>query len=225
MMMGVAANRRRSAGGGSVNAFATSDGVDRSQYITGTTTPRLDFIVESAVGANVFVRALTEITDKFHFEVRIDGFFSGSTFMAAVVDSGSVTSLATTLGTRPGEGSVPGCHIRVTQGGNQVGVGANAASTLHSLGTTIAVGDYFIIEGDPVANTVSFYVWDDSAGALVNGGSPLTTKTLTSNIPADWYAAAGGRSGNGVVATSDAGTANFGASAFVMTPTSGYAGW
>jgi hypothetical protein len=214
-------------GGGSVNAFATSDGVDRSQYITGTTTPRLDFLLESNIGSVIMVRSLTEIPGKFHFEVRIDGFYSGAddAIYVGIMDSGAVTSVATTLASRPGEGSIAGCSCRVSEGGANMGVSANGASTLHALGVNAAVGDVFIVEGDPAANTVSFYYWDASAGALVNGGAPLTTKTLTSLIPTDWYAVAGGRRGNGVVATSDSGTANFGASAFLMTPTSGYAGW
>jgi hypothetical protein len=215
-------------GGSSFNTLATTDGVDRCTFITGTTSPRLDFLVETNAGGPCMVRGLTEITGKVHAEMRIDGWYSGADdgVYFGVVDSGSVTSLSGTLSTFPGNSTIPGCAVRLAEGGTAIGVSVNGSTgTTHNLGVTAAVGDYIILEIDPTAATVAVYYWDTSAGALVNSGSALTTKTLTTSLPADWYIAAGGRRGTGTVATSDSGTCNFGASAFVMTPNSGFTGW
>lgn len=212
----------------SVNVLPSADGVNRSQYMSTSGTPVLSYILEADVGSFIAARGLTaQVPQKGHSELTVDGWFSGSDggVYAGVCDVGTVTTFAT-FGQQPGVSSVPGCSAKLGKNATTLDVSANGSTTTYALGVNAAVGDKIIIECDKVANTVAFYVWDASAGALVNGGAPLVTVTLTGvYIPTAFYHCVAGRRGSNVAGVSDAGTVNYGASAFSMTPSTGYSGW
>lgn len=218
----------------SVNKYPTgASGVDRSQY-QNVQSNQFSLIANNAVNADLMVRGITAMAGKTHFEVTIDGFYSAAAgaVLAGVCDSGAVTSFAT-FGNRPGASSRPGCQARVDKNGTNLTVYSAGGNVVYPLGVTVAVGDAIIVETDPTAKTVKFYFWDASAnsgaGGLLNSGNPYATVTLSgAYIPAAFYAYAGGlqgTSGTPTTANSDSSTTNFGASAFKMTPTSGYSGW
>lgn len=208
------------------NELANSDGINRSQYLTTSGTPCLNFMTEIDLGALAAVRGLVECPDKFHFEVEVTGGFSGSdgAIYVGIADSGAVTSFATFLSANPGE-AIPGYCARIAVGFSGSAFFRNGGYDSPTLPITLAIGDKIIIEGNRTTGVVSTYIWDASAGAMANGGAAVNSVTLSSQIPADWFAFAGGRRGTGTAATSDSGVANFGQTAFSMTPTAGYNGW
>lgn len=214
----------------SINKFTTTNGVDKSQYQNVNGTTFLSLIANNDVGSELLCRATTSMgPTKTHWELTIDGFFTSDVGVyGGICDSGSVTNFST-FGALPGLSSRPGCGTRATNGSTNLTIYSGGSTTSVALGIAIAAGDKIIYETDRTTNQVKIYYWDASAGGLINSGNPITTITLSgAYIPAAYYAFAGGRRGTSAgptTANSDSCTANFGASSFSMTPTSGYAGW
>lgn len=198
----------------STAVWHTTTGVNKSQYLT--SVGALQAYVNANVSAQCGVRSTSAKTGKGHFEITIDSFRSQIFF--------GVTDAATELGPSkyplPGQ-DWPGCSIR-TAPGTGFTLRANGAGS-EVFGTTPPVaGDKLICEFDTDANTVSFWHWRQATGTSYQLGSAVT---LTSQIPAAWHGYAAGALGNTDGSNADKFTANFGASPWARTPTSGYSGW
>lgn len=193
--------------------LVTTNGVNKSSFVTVTGTPALTFTANNgSIGSagNTMVRTLTEAANsKFHYEVTVNSI--ASVISCGIVDLATAVGGAGTSTIYPGNGALPGCTVRFGTASATPYRNGGAGSANASAG--LQVGDVIVVEGDKATNTVNFY--RRRAGVT----SPaLFTLTLTSNIPSVWHAFVGVSNAN----LTDSGTVNFGATAFASTPTSGY---
>lgn len=168
-------------------------------------------------GATHGVRSTVAKSGKGHVEYTIDGISASGAVRVGVVDGTFAIGpdAFPTPGSSLSSVPVPGCTFSLTASGSW-SCFRNGSQATGTLGFTPVAGDVIIAEFDTATNVIKFYFHDTSAGT----DTLVTTQTLASpRIPAAWHGYAGGLRNN------DAGTANFGKSAFAMTPTTGYAGW
>jgi hypothetical protein len=200
---------------GSVTKLNSATGVNKSRYLTIDGT-----LLHATFNANVnalrLVRSDHSFTGKKHFEVSIDAGSTSTNGWALIgFDDGSQNLDATSSYPSPGTTS-PGAGFFVKAGTTSTFVRRNGAQVGGTaLPAVPAIGDKLIAEADTTANTVTFK-WFRAADSSV---TTIATVTLTSQIPATWY----GNVGAGQV--NDQITANFGASAFSVAPSTGYTGW
>lgn len=169
------------------------------------------------VGAQHGVRSTVPKSGKGHVEFEIDGISPTGSIRVGVVDGSFAIgpSANVIVGQTASTLPVPGCTFALSANGSWTCY-RNGGTATGSLGVTPVAGDVIVCEFDTATNVVKFYFHDTSADT----DTLVTTQTLASpRIPSAWHGYAGGFRGG------DSGTANFGQSAFVMTPTSGYAGW
>jgi hypothetical protein len=198
----------------SVAELATTNGADKSQYVSVTGTPKLIFEGTSNLGTNVCigVRTTTEAqNDLFHFEVEVLAFRTDASPGSIFVGITDASEPLGPTGSTPkpgGSAGVPGCAYRHDYA--STGLIYRNGGTLSAGGSATAVGDFLIVEGNRTTNTVVFK--RRRAGVTTT----LATVTMTSEIPADWHAFVG------CARNLDKGEVNFGATPFEDTPTAGY---
>jgi hypothetical protein len=190
---------------------STGAGTNRSQYINTSGTPVLTFTCNADVGAACLVRSTDAPPSKGHYEVTVGTIIAGSKMLLGVSDS--ALALGAAVFTYPGQTGA-GCILRAVQNSTSWVVFANGTSSAITAPNTLAAGDIISCEFDTATKAV---VFKHKRSSTV---TTLSTTTLTSNIPTNWTATVGADAANG-----DSGTCNFGASAFAITPTSGYSGW
>jgi hypothetical protein len=195
----------------STAVLATTNGVNKSQYVDVTGTPKLTATLNAAIGAIVAVRTTTVAVGKKHFEVTINSVgSSGGLCEVGLVDSSVALGSAVFTGIHAGSGSNAGCSVFIN--GTSTNIYSNGGSGSGS-SPALTTGDIIVVEFDTTANTATFW---HKRGATVTS---LASITLTSNIPTNWTAYVGGAVNT---APGDSVTVNFGATTFSKTPTSGY---
>jgi hypothetical protein len=192
--------------GGSVAQLQTITGTGKSANVTVSGTPSLTYSLTAGGGAPTQVKAdrATSVT-KFHIEVTVNSLNATAGLVIGVTDSATSVSGTPTLG----NGTTVGASIQLNSAGSAGYYNGGNQGSL-SIGG-VAVGDVFALEVDTAANTVRF--------ARLRSGSTTwsTARTLTSLIPSGgWWLAVGG------LRSSDGATVNFGASAFSITPNTGF---
>jgi hypothetical protein len=194
--------------------WATTTGANKSQYVT--TADGLAAYSNSNQGTYCGIRSAVEQANaKCHFELTIDDLCSSSGRVTAGITN-ATQNLQTTTGL-PGSGSLPGCAASMAIGSTSCSVGRNGGSQTVTLAAVPVAGDAICVEPDRAANRVSFYHYRAATGTA----SLIATVTMSSNIPANWYAF-GSVHRRFASDNLDAFTANFGASAYLMTPSTGF---
>jgi hypothetical protein len=208
----------------SVAVWSSTTGVNKTQYLT-VNSPFLAPFMNNDLGAPMGLRADRAASNsKYHFEHTIQGFSTGdaqSKIHLGICNSSTAFGPGV-LTPGIGQSSIPGCRVVIARTATQGDFYANGSNNTVSFpgGTVPVVGDMIIIEGDKAANQVKYYYKRVA-------GSPtlMRTETMTGvYIPDDHYAYGAGQYGDPAPTSTNADqwSTNFGASAFVMTPTSGW---
>lgn len=206
---------------------STGAGASRSRFIN-VASPFFQSIVNANVSQACAVRSdRAAINTKFHVEVTCDNIVASTGKFFCGFANGTAPDFNATgsffQAAYPGytDGNA-GLTIVIAPGATTLFIYRNGAVSTGTitLAAAWANGDAIIFEVDAslAQPTVAIYHWR----VATNTASLRTTETLTSQIPASWYAFQAGVTGNGTVGASDAATANFGAAANKMTPNSGF---
>lgn len=188
----------------SVAVLSNTNGDNKSQFITISGTPPLIMNCDADVNAACSARTVTPTSGKWHFEVEIDAYNGSGGIIAGIADAAVV--LGAVAFPKPGEGGNAGCSIRVGPSNSIVYRNGGEATT----GVGFDPGDFIVFEGDTDTDVVD--IWKHSGGS----NTLVASITLTSLIPTTWTAFVGG------FYSGDDATINFGATAFVKAPTTGY---
>lgn len=204
-----------------INDAWSAAGTDKSQYVTLSGAPALDGLATANQSGTMGAQS-TEgpSTTKFHFEVEVLSIGSTASANSRIIVGccDDTTAFGPAVFPQPGV-ATPGFSIRLNYNSATVnryfnGSAFQASATIPGSALP-AAGDKIIIEVDTATNAVAVWYYDASAASTAS----LTTFTLTSQIPTDWRAFAGGYWGG------DAWRGNFGLSAFTRAPSSGYAAY
>jgi hypothetical protein len=193
---------------GSAAAFVTKNDHNKNSGVNVTGIPPLSAAAIASPGAAQNVKATFGVTGKKHFEITITGLNGTGSVYWGVTDSASDISA---LGVVPGNAASPnGATVKLDSGGSAIY--RNGGSASPAMGA-VANGDVLVCEFDTTASPPTVHFLKYRGGVL----STQSTVSLTSKVPSgNWYAFFG------VAKIGDAGTANFGASSFTMSPSSGY---
>lgn len=193
-----------------IGSGSTGAGATRSQYID--STDGYTATVNVSTGAANLITSTFAPPAKAHYEATLTTINSGSSVYAGFVDSAAAVGAA--VFTIPGNsGGQAGITVEAPLGNSSVTVYANGSAVTLGVGTTVASGHIIILEADTAANSVVIKYKYGATTVTVG------TYSLTSQVPTNYRAHVGGKN------ATDSVTANFGATTFAVTPTTGYAGW
>lgn len=213
--------------GGSVAILTSATGTGKSKFVN-VATPFYQAVANANVGAFDGARASIHAANtKFHFEWTLNTFAAtgGNSKIFCSFDDGTTDLNAGGTGfisTFPGASGGPnGFTIQITKGGTTPNFSRNGATSSITLPSAATDGDTLAADIDTSAKTILLTWYHAGTATVLNGGSPFT---LTSQIPANWYAIVACGSGNGTVGTgsSDAATINPGNATNLVTPQTGY---
>jgi hypothetical protein len=162
-------------------------------------------------GAEILSRAtISSPNGDFYFEAKPTVFAASGQCIIGVTDNSiNFDGSSGFFGTGdkfPGDPTFNGFSLILTNGGTAVDVRLSGTSTAITIGGSTAVNDTIGLEYIAASHVFKVF-YKLGAGTMAQIG---TQQTLTSLIPATPYAFAGGKN------TNDAGTINFGASAFAL---------
>jgi len=213
--------------GGSVAILSSATGTSKSKFVN-VATPFYQAVANANVGAFDGSRASIHAANtKFHFEWTLNTFAAtgGNSKIYCSFDDGTTDLNAGGTGfisTFPGASGGPnGFTIQIPKGGTTPNFSRNGATSSITLPSAATDGDTLAADIDTSAKTILLTWYHAGTATVLNGGSPFT---LTSQIPANWYAIVACGSGNGTVGTgsSDAATINPGNATNLVTPQTGY---
>jgi hypothetical protein len=213
--------------GGSVAILSSATGTSKSKFVN-VATPFYQAVANANVGAFDGSRASIHAANtKFHFEWTLNTFAAtgGNSKIYCSFDDGTTDLNAGGTGfisTFPGASGGPnGFTIQIPKGGTTPNFSRNGATSSIALPSAATDGDTLAADIDTSAKTILLTWYHAGTATVLNSGSPFT---LTSQIPANWYAIVACGSGNGTVGTgsSDAATINPGNATNLVTPQTGY---
>ncbi|MEI9966147.1 MAG: hypothetical protein WDN67_00500 [Candidatus Moraniibacteriota bacterium] len=186
--------------------WTSTTGAGKSQYIDVLSPEYLSTSLNNNINAACGTKASQAASGQRHFEITLDG---GMTSLG-LIDDASVVGPSSFI--VPGSGGTPGCSVALFIGYNGSTTYLNgSAGAGPTLSRAPIAGDTAVIEFDTATNVVNFWLKLSGAPELV-----ATVTVAGAYIPAQYRAwVAGANMG-------DEATANFGASAFVVTPSMGY---
>ena len=204
----------------SVGVLTTAAGTGKSANIDTATYSGLGGRLTASPNGNTAARSTVAVTGKMHFELSIAALSAVATingsFQVGVCDISAVFNGGAAPNVGAGSTNPAGCGVRITRGSTGTTVFRNGASAAGAaLPSAPVVGDSVVVECDPATATASF--WFHRASD--NSDTLIAAVAMSSKIPTDYVAFAGGYN------LDDQFSINFGGSAWVKAPTTGYQGW